>query len=99
MDGLLGYFKDGQQLADGDPRITPDEVQDPAVCSSEPSFGEDLVWQCCEGAVAEVQLLDSAPQRDLSIWVNHIDLPRPCVNNYGNQVDLMPGSLAMFSNR
>src|SRR6266702_554774 len=36
MDGLLRYGQDGQQLADGDPWVTPDEVEDPVVRSSQP---------------------------------------------------------------
>ena len=83
VDGLLRYRQDGQQLADGDPRVAPDEVEDPVVCPPEPALGEHLVRQRGEGTVAEVQLLDGAAQRGLPIWVKHLDLPLARAHNCG----------------
>ncbi len=78
VDSLLRHRQDGQQLADGDSRVAPDEVEDPVMRPPEPALGEHLIRQRGEGTVAEVQLLDSATQRGLPIWVKHLDLhPAP----------------------
>jgi hypothetical protein len=73
MRGLLGDSEDGEQFADRDPGRATDEVEDAVMGPAQSSFGQDLVGQCRELAVAEVQVLDGLSERSLAIWVNHLD--------------------------